>query len=974
MTRLIAHKMTASKLALRFIRFVFVITVVGTIVGIDGAGPWALVYGQSGSAMSRTASTPSFRVIAPDLVAQGEEFTGVVVQETDKGEVPLQGAEVIFQGSVIPVEPGGKVRLSGLLGDVGHHLLELEVVRNVGGVRNSAATVSQYIDVLPVPPNVSTVIARAPEICAPGQPLRVTGQALNNLTNPALVGQGGALHPLGASFGSSLQRIYFGPADLPKGSYRFVAQDASGHTYQAPNDSKNPTLQLTGTQVRQRGQRGQLTVTSDAEGEVLLSGGEPQIVLDQKVISVGAQAPAKVQFTAVQLGNYAVEARLLDPDERIPGASTPRVDIETGPVESHYDRQRNETSMTCPVRVIDEEGHGVANTLVDVAITHPGGVQYQHIKTDAGGHADCVQRFPGQLPANSLTVHPYHVLGHEWNKLKSAAQGGGDGAAGILGKKEGKSPSPSTCGPPPPSTTYTVKNLATAGKVASAHCFASAINDAGEVVGSCEPSYFGVTGKVWNAFLTGPGDVIKSKDDLSLKAASGFPGKIAGGESVATAINSGGHVAGWLTLAGSGDSKAFFYDGEKMNNLHGAASSFKNSAAHALNTSDDVVGEAWTITDDKHAVIWLHGDHTMVDLNTFLPAVAKKDWTLNQAYAISDEAHIVGRATHLGKVHAFLLKAVGEVPIDLGAITDFEDDSSAAYSLNACDDVVGYTHLGVSKEEYHGFEWTESSGMTDMGILSEPALPPSFLYGYAQAINKKGEVVGAVSVEDHKSVIFLDAKCKGTCFTVGGSGGLYSHAVWYGGSKKKDLKELKDLNDLIPDSPGWELEFANGINDKGQIVGSGFYKKGPYAKAVLLTPKGLATTGSTASSTSSYLFDNWNIYTVKNKPVKDTVFILDSDAVVTFIADYHWNYGSGALPSSKGISLKDSSGAVFGPWPVTTSSGQGGALNVAWEAHLPGVLLPAGTYTVIDPDPATWSQNDTSGGSGFTRVAGSKKK
>jgi len=28
---------------------------------------------------------------------------------------------------------------------------------------------------------------------------------------------------------------------------------------------------------------------------------------------------------------------------------------------------------------------------------------------------------------------------------------------------------------------------------------------------------------------------------------------------------------------------------------------------------------------------------------------------------------------------------------------------------------------------------------------------------------------------------------------------------------------------------------------------------------------------------------------------------------------------------------------------------------------------------VIDPDPATWSQNDGSGNHGFVRVAGSKK-
>ena len=151
-----------------------------------------------------------------------------------------------------------------------------------------------------------------------------------------------------------------------------------------------------------------------------------------------------------------------------------------------------------------------------------------------------------------------------------------------------------------------------------------------------------------------------------------------------------------------------------------------------------------------------------------------------------------------------------------------------------------------------------------------------------------------------------------------------------------------------------------------------------------MTPPGVALTGApkptpttTAPScpisigSGDYIFNNWNICPVKNSPTKDTTFTLDGAYLITFIATYHWNDGKGALPK-KGISLKDSSGKVYSPWPVTTSPGSGGALNVNWECH-PMITLPAGTYTVIDPDPATWSQNDASGKSGFARVAGSKK-
>src|SRR5436190_16527317 len=95
--------------------------------------------------------------------------------------------------------------------------------------------------------------------------------------------------------------------------------------------------------------------------------------------------------------------------------------------------------------------------------------------------------------------------------------------------------------------------------------------------------------------------------------------------------------------------------------------------------------------------------------------------------------------------------------------------------------------------------------------------------------------------------------------------------------------------------------------------------------------------------------------------------------LITFIATYHWNDGAGALPGGKGISVKDSTGKIFGPWTVITSAGSGGRLNVNWECHA-GITLPAGTYTVVDADPATWSQDGGSGNKGFVRVAGVLKK
>jgi probable HAF family extracellular repeat protein len=554
--------------------------------------------------------------------------------------------------------------------------------------------------------------------------------------------------------------------------------------------------------------------------------------------------------------------------------------------------------------------------------------------------------------------------------------------------------SPSPCASPPPPAKYSVKDLGVLPTIdgGTPHCTATGVNDAGNVVGACTGHYAGGSPSGdWRAFRSDAGGaVIKKEDELA------FPVGFKGGTSFATAVNGTGHVVGFWTATGSGDNHAFWHDGgkkSKMINLHLSMAKFTFSRAFALNIHDDVVGAAYgpalgaltlgVTFFPAHAVIWSGADpKTMKDLNDDLDAGAKADWILTAAFGINDDGDIVGRAynTKLKKYHAFLLKGVGGKFFDLGALKESATGSSAAYALNECgeklpaiDKVVGYTY--TTDDSYYGFIWTEATGLMDMKTLS------GYSESYAKAINKKGEVVGA-SGDLHTSIVFDFLTCFGTCFTKGDSGDAHSHGSWYNGV------ELKDLNKLIPDFPGYEIEVANGINDKGQIAGSAFYKPptfksgGLYAKAVLLTPAGLTLPGPVPTTTSTacplsipsggYIFDNWNVCGVKNGPTKDTTFTIDAPYVVTFIATYHWNYGKGALPT-KGISLKDTSGKVYGPWPVTTSAGSGGAANVNWECH-PGITLPAGTYTVVDPDPATWSQNDGSGNIGFARVAGSTTK
>ena len=128
-------------------------------------------------------------------------------------------------------------------------------------------------------------------------------------------------------------------------------------------------------------------------------------------------------------------------------------------------------------------------------------------------------------------------------------------------------------------------------------------------------------------------------------------------------------------------------------------------------------------------------------------------------------------------------------------------------------------------------------------------------------------------------------------------------------------------------------------------------------------------TGSTPSpgAKGNVIFTNGNIGGVYNNPSRATTFTLRAPHVITLIMDYHWNNGRGATPGT--IALRGSDGRTYGPWQAKGNTGQGGVPNAYWNCY-PGITLPAGTYTVIDSDPATWAQNSESGGAGHIRVEG----
>lgn len=110
---------------------------------------------------------------------------------------------------------------------------------------------------------------------------------------------------------------------------------------------------------------------------------------------------------------------------------------------------------------------------------------------------------------------------------------------------------------------------------------------------------------------------------------------------------------------------------------------------------------------------------------------------------------------------------------------------------------------------------------------------------------------------------------------------------------------------------------------------------------------------------------------VSNDPPNPTVFTIDVQRTITKIGTYHWNDASGESPGT--IGLKDQFGMTYGPWQAEGEPGQGGVPNAYWIVYLsPGVDLPAGTYTIIDSSPSTWSYTYESNDCGLASVIGLK--
>ena len=116
-------------------------------------------------------------------------------------------------------------------------------------------------------------------------------------------------------------------------------------------------------------------------------------------------------------------------------------------------------------------------------------------------------------------------------------------------------------------------------------------------------------------------------------------------------------------------------------------------------------------------------------------------------------------------------------------------------------------------------------------------------------------------------------------------------------------------------------------------------------------------------TSAGFQTSSWNSGAVENSPPNPTVLTFDTPIHLNYIETYHWNYGNGVSKPGT-IGIKNENGNQYGPWQATGRDGSGGVQDAIWRADA-DVSLPAGTYTIIDSDPETWSHNKESGNAGF---------
>ena len=300
-------------------------------------------------------------------------------------------------------------------------------------------------------------------------------------------------------------------------------------------------------------------------------------------------------------------------------------------------------------------------------------------------------------------------------------------------------------------------------------------------------------------------------------------GTLGGFRSVANAINNDGQIVG-NSLAGASAPVFYYYNGVAISL---GALGGNDAVANAINASGQIVGSAYAVTGAMQAFLYIGG--RMTRLGTLPGDVS------SSANGINTSGKIVGTSYSAGAIGRAFIYAGGVMQ----AIPGFGDISMAT-GINASGVVVGAMSVAGDQNE-HAFYYSNGRAY-DVGTLGGSA-------SYATAINDDGMIVGTSTLKGDGTfhafsyslgkihdIGALPGFSNSVATSVNSAGDIVgycytnptgmTHAFYYHDGVMTDLARMAS-------STPWVLTDAFGINDKRQVVGTGYLSNG-YRHAFLL--------------------------------------------------------------------------------------------------------------------------------------------
>jgi probable HAF family extracellular repeat protein len=320
----------------------------------------------------------------------------------------------------------------------------------------------------------------------------------------------------------------------------------------------------------------------------------------------------------------------------------------------------------------------------------------------------------------------------------------------------------------------------------------------------------------------------------------------------------------------------------------GALAGGDTSVATAINNAGEVVGYDQTAGGVEHGFRWIAG--TMTDLGT------EPGGGYSQANAVNDAGQIAGTADRTSGGYGYPVRwsaagviqdLGGTVTNSLGVGNAIDPAGRVAGGQRPADSEgspIGILYSQTGTPTYLGNPPTSLNAASGINAVDQVVGSPAFVWqsgtltmlptvpgassAEADAINISGQIVGSVQEPGAASAQDAALWQNGALTDLGTIGGIqYNQATAINaagqivGTASPECQPcaapvtwLREpggpptaLSTLIPTGSGWTLQQANGINDRGQIVGAGLHNGTLHA--FLLTPAfsadvNFATTGS----------------------------------------------------------------------------------------------------------------------------------